>query len=114
MKTGLLIRRTAVLLPFAIVGEVWAADAITAKVVYTGTYGDGSMYVGLDTTINEVGCQQPRFDVPSTHPSIKNFIATAITAAATGLPVRVRAVGCLNGLPTMDQTADSWFYFFAQ
>jgi hypothetical protein len=93
---------------------VHSADVITAKVTFTGTYGNGNLYVGLDTTISEPGCAQPRFDVSSTHPNFKQIFATAIAAAATGRAITIRAVGCFNGYPTLDQTNGSYFYVHAQ
>src|SRR6266513_5102940 len=34
------------------------------RVIYTGTYGDGRLFVALDAQINEPGCIHTRFDVP--------------------------------------------------
>lgn len=52
-----------------------AAPVVVAKVTYAGTYGDGRLFVGLDTPINEPGCTVARFDVPSGHPQIKTWTA---------------------------------------
>jgi len=88
-----------------------AADSNTvAKVIYTGTYGDGRLFVALDAQINEPGCIYSRFDVPASHPQIKSWLAIALTAAASGKSVVVRTSGCFGVLPTMTQTTDSWFY----
>ena len=93
---------------------VHAAEAIAAKVTYTGTYGDGRLYVGLDTVINEPGCSLPRFDVPPTHPNIKSLMATALAAAVTGQTIVIRAIGCFSGYPTVDETNGSYFYIQRQ
>jgi hypothetical protein len=83
---------------------------IMGKVQYTGTYGEGRFFVALDAQINEPGCPNTRFDVPANHPQIKNWLAIALTAVATGKNVIVRTSGCFNGLPTMTLDTNSWFY----
>jgi len=89
--------------------EAHASDEIIARVTYTGTFGDGRLYVGLDSLVNEPGCPLPRFDVPATHPQIKTFIATALAAAASGRKVTVKASGCLGAYPTLAATSGSYF-----
>ncbi len=81
---------------------------------YTGTYGDGRLYMGLDTTINEPRCSLPRFDVPATHPDIKNLMATGLAPAVTGRTVSIKAIGCFAGYPTLDETSGSYFYIYGQ
>ncbi len=82
----------------------------TAKVTYAGTYGDGRLFVALDGSINEPGCVNVRFDVPAGHPQIRNWLAIALTAAATGKSVVVRTSGCFGPFPTMTQSSETWFY----
>ena len=91
-----------------------ASQEIVAKVTYTGTFGDGHLYVGLDTMINEPGCPMPRFDVPGNHPNIKNFIATALAAAASGRAITIKTSGCFSGYPTLDQGSGGYFSIHGQ
>lgn len=88
-----------------------AADSnTTANVIYAGLYGDGRLFVALDTPINEPGCANSRFDVPAGHPQIKSWLAIALTASASGQSVVVRTSGCYDSFPTMTQNTDTWFY----
>lgn len=90
---------------------VGAADSQTvAKVTYVGTYGNGRLFVGLDTSINEPGCPNPRFDVFPANPQIKNWLKIALEAVATGKYVVVQTNGCYGPFPTM--TADGGTYFY--
>lgn len=93
--------------------QAFAGPPITAKVVYVGTYGDGRFFVALDTQINEPGCPQVRFDIPTSHPQLKNWLAVALTASISGKSIGVQTSGCWNSLPTMTQNADSFFYLQA-
>ena len=92
---------------------VSAGPVIAAKVTYTGTYGDGRLFVGLDTQIQEPGCPYARFDIPAGHPSIKTWTAIALVAAATGQVVQVATQGCIGGFPTMSPGTNSYFYLSA-
>ena len=104
----------AFLIAFAGASTALASSVIDANVTYVGIYGDGRFYVGLDTTIDESGCPNARFDVPPTHPQIKNWLAIVMTALATGRPVRVKTSGCWGPWPTMSQGPDSFVYLMTQ
>lgn len=93
--------------------NVWAADQITAKVVYAGTYGDGRLFVGLDTIIYETGCEKSRFDVAAGHDQIDHWLSIAMAAAISGADIKVATSGCFAGFPTIDSTADTYFYISA-
>ena len=105
-------RRTcaALVLIGAAFGVQAASENTVAKILYTGTYGDGRLFVALDAQIGEPGCASTRFDVPSGHPQIRNWLAIALTASASGKNVVVRTNGCYGVYPTMSQNTDSWFY----
>lgn len=99
-------------LVLSLFGTPFAAGApqIVAKVTYIGTYGNGRLFVGLDTQIQEAGCPNARFDVAADHPQIKNWTAVAIAAIASGKTVGVQTSGCMGVLPTMSQqSTDSFF-----
>lgn len=91
--------------------EAYSLDAPVrgAKVTYAGTYGNGDVYVAIDRTINEPGCAQPRFDVPSQLPNSKQILATAYMAMATGKTIGVFTKGCYGGYPTLDNSRGTWF-----
>jgi hypothetical protein len=78
-----------------------SSNIIGATVLYTGTTYDGSFFVHLNKTIDEPGCPSDTILIPSGHPQIKNWLALATTAFATGLPVTVTASGCAKGMPTI-------------
>jgi hypothetical protein len=101
------VAATALLLVGA---ELYAAPPITAKVTYAGVYGNGDVYVGLDTTINEPGCPLARFDLTATSPVAKQVLAIAQLAIATGKSVVVSTAGCISSLPTLDANRNSYFY----
>jgi hypothetical protein len=87
-----------------------AAESVTGRVIQTGTFGSGRLFVQLDVQINEPGCVGSRFDVPGTHPQVKNWLAIALAASLSGKKVVVHTNGCYAGLPTMSENTDAWFY----
>jgi hypothetical protein len=87
-----------------------ASSNLFARVLYVGTYGDGTFFVGLDTTIDEPGCPQPRIQIPPNHPELKNWLAIATTAYAADLSVQFRTTGCYGAYPTIDQSSAGWFH----
>jgi hypothetical protein len=88
----------------------------TGHVLYVGNYGNGNLFISLDVTINEPGCPASRIDIPASHPNIKSFLATALTAKASGQTVTVLTKGCFSfsavgnnySFPTVDQSNDSY------
>jgi hypothetical protein len=86
------------------------APAIDAKVQATGTYGSGQLFVMVDTTIEEPGCELARFDVAPGHPEIDRWLGIALAAEASGKRVRIKTNGCHGPYPTLDTTNNSWFY----
>lgn len=89
----------------------WATDAIDAKVTRAGVYGNGKLFVVLDTNIPQTECVSKRFDVSPDHPQIERWLSIALAAAASESLIRVRTNGCLGGYPTMDNTTNSFFYY---
>ena len=87
-----------------------AAESVTGKVTQVGTFGNGRVFVQLNVQINEPGCISSRFDVASTHPQAKNWLALAIAASISGRNVVVHANGCYGGFPTLPENSDGWFY----
>jgi hypothetical protein len=74
----------AAFLFFGVSLSVQAADTVTAKVLNTGTYGNGELYIITDTQINEPNCPNSRVEVPASHPQLKIWLATALMAEASG------------------------------
>ena len=95
-------------------GVAGAQTYFTAHVTAVGTYGDGSLFIFLSTTISEPGCSagSSRIDVAGTHPQIKTFYTTALTALASGATVIGTVNGCdpASGSPTFDTTKVSYLY----
>src|SRR5258706_16446318 len=72
------------------------AHAETGHVTGVGSYGNGNIFISLDVTINQAGCAASRIDIPASHPNLKSFLATALTAKASGLPVLFGTTGCFS------------------
>jgi hypothetical protein len=87
-----------------------AAPAVGAKVLSAGVYGDGGLYVALDTVIEEPACRVARFDLPAAHPAAKQVFAMAEIALGTGKTVQVVTSGCFGSFPTLDMSRTSYFY----
>ncbi|TQV65694.1 hypothetical protein FKG94_28250 [Exilibacterium tricleocarpae] len=86
------------------------AVQLEAKVLRTGIYGDGRLFVVLDTAIPEPGCEHPRFDVPGNHPQIDRWLSIALAAEASQTTVKLSTKGCFGGYATMDESTDSYLY----
>jgi len=93
--------------------SVFAGPQLTAKVTKVGTYGDGRLFVAVDTQILEPGCPNARFDVAQGHPQLTNWTAVALSAIASGKSVSIQTNGCMGAFPTTSQTTDSFFYLLA-
>ncbi len=92
------------------ISSACASTTLLTQVKYTGIYGDGSIYIAVNGVIDESGCSGERFDVPYGHPHLKQILAFAMTAIATGKNVRIRTNGCDSGRPTLTQDKNSYFY----
>lgn len=82
-----------------------------ALVVYSGTYGNGDVFVGLNQTITESGCPAARVDVPRDSPAAQKLLETARLARDKALFVTVAVNGCYGGFPTLDNTRGTYFHF---
>ena len=87
-----------------------AAPQVSAKVLWTGVYGNGDVYVAFDTAINEPGCPSMRIDVPASLPSAKQILAIAQLALASSRTVVLAAEGCMAGSPTLGNGWSTYFY----
>ena len=90
-------------------GSILASEVITAKVAYVGTYGNGDFFVETDKVIGE-GCNinAIRFDVPNTHPQVKNWLGIAMSALMSGKSIMFKTNDCFNSYPTMDESKNSF------
>ena len=104
----------------ASMGGSAAAGAGTGHILHMGIYGDGGLYVILDSPVNEPGCPGTnRFDIPPGHPQLKNWTALATMAYATRSVVTAHTTGCYAmpvlapypayTSPTIDQSEGGWF-----
>jgi len=101
-----------------------AGTVAKGHVLHTGTYGNGDVFVLLDTQVNEPGCPDIRVDIPSTHPMAKSWLAVASTALAARSLITVRTTGCFtlapsegypaHTSPTIDQSGSGWFHLSIQ
>ena len=108
-------RKNTVILAVAMLcGVARAQTYFTAHVTAVGTYGDGSLFIFLSTTISEPGCSagSSRIDIAGTHPQVKTFYTTALAAFASGATVIGTVNGCdpASGSPTFDTTKVSYLY----
>lgn len=76
-------------------------------VTYIGTYGNGDVYVALDTNIPEFGCSKARFDVPKTRANAQNILSTAHLSMEQNKIVEVTTKGCYNEFPTLDNSRNT-------
>lgn len=106
--SGLVLASIALLSPAS-----WAAPPIAARVTATGVYGNGDVYVMLDTNIAESACPMARFDVPASSPALRGVLATAQLSLVTGKSVTVATSGCFGAFPTLDLNRGSYFYLNA-
>ena len=86
----------------------YSAVADDAKVIYAGIWGAGRLFVALDKTILEPGCENSTFTVAENHAQIKAWLSIAMAALASGKSVKVRTNGCLGTYPTIPTTNDSY------
>lgn len=98
----------------SLIGATTGAYAIglNAHVTRVGTYGDGGMFVFLDQVIPDAQCPMARCDVPPGHPQIKNWMALALAAKASGVLVNLATTGCYThqgvAFPTMSTNDSSY------
>ena len=82
---------------------------VDTTVTGAGTYGDQSIYVFFADAIS--GCSDTlRIDLAANHPARDNVYTIAVTAFATGAPVRIRPALCNGGVPLFDSSKNSYFY----
>lgn len=94
----------------AITNVYAVSNPVTTKVKNVGTYGSGGLFVMTEATLNEPGCELARFDIPSDHPQLKNWLSIAQTALVSQTDVVIRISECLGGRPTIGLTKDGYFY----
>ena len=87
----------------ALLGKTALASTawVSIQVVSAGTYGNGDVYVVFADSIPQSGCDAARLDIPGSDPDAKNVPATAFSAIAAGLPVKVSAESCYDGYPSL-------------
>jgi hypothetical protein len=107
-----ILRSVAVVSAVVCTSAAFAATTVNnALVTYSGTYGNGDVFVGINQTIAEPGCAASRVDVPRDNPAAQKLLETARLARDKGLLINVSVNGCYNGLPTLDNTRGTYFLF---
>lgn len=87
----------------------YCSSAITAHVKSFGTYGNGNVWVTLDSTINEPGCSGPYLEFPANGAANKSILASAALALATGASIVVQTDGCLGNAATFTGARGAYF-----
>lgn len=89
-----------------------AATQFTATVTNVSMYGNGAVTIYISSPISEPGCSPnaTRIDIQGSDPNIKQILAIALSALASGMKVFGQVNGCDpdSGTPTLDQTYNSW------
>ena len=111
--------RTTVLKSLLVVAGCLGASAAMANTVFgpvtvqqAGTYGNGAIFIILSANISS-GCSIPnRIDVPASNPQVKQILAIALQAMATGQEVDGAVNGCDSntGDATMDSSYNSFLF----
>jgi hypothetical protein len=103
-----IVMKKMLLLTMILLSESVFADT-TAKITDVGLYGNGDVFVILDTTITQVGCSAPRFDVPKVYAITQDILSIARTALQNQKFVDVRTNGCYQNNPTLDGSRNTYF-----
>lgn len=90
---------------------VCASDNLVANVSYVGTYGNGDLFINVNTSINQSGCESNRIFVRANHPELKNWLDIASTAYTQNIAIQFRTNDCYMGKPTLDSSDRSWLHF---
>lgn len=88
-----------------------ASDNLVASVSYVGTYGNGDLFINVNTLINQSGCESNRIFVRANHPELKNWLDIASKAYAHNIAIQFRTNDCYMGKPTLDSSDRSWLHF---
>lgn len=90
--------------------KTFASPATEAHVLHVGVYGTGTMFILLDQTVSEPGCESAEIRISPTHPQFKTILALAMSAAATESRIRVKTELCTgSGYPQIGETTLSLF-----
>jgi hypothetical protein len=111
--------KLAVLKTLLVVVGCIGASAAMANTVFgpvtvqqAGTYGNGAIFIILSANISS-GCSiLNRIDVPASNPQVKQILAIALQAIATGQEVSGAVNGCDSntGDATIDSSYNSFFF----
>lgn len=91
--------------------HVQAASNITSKVIYTGVNNSGVVFVELENTINEAGCEKTQLVIPSDSDYKDKILSIALAAKATNSIVAVKTNGCHSGSPAILKTGDGGYFY---
>ena len=108
-KIGFISALIVTLLGIPTVGNCNTFPAVTAYIVGTGTYDDGSIFIFFDRQISSCN-SSGRLDIPASNPSIKNVLAIAMTAYSSRSAVRIHPGSCAGTVPVFSTTGDSYIY----
>ncbi len=88
------------------------AYSLEAHVLYTGTWGNGGVFIQLDTTYELSGCSSPEIWIAANHPAKKEILSVAIAASAAGKQVGISVGSCSapGGRPLFTEDTDSHIY----
>ena len=83
---------------------------VVAKVIGTGTYDDGSIFVFFDRQISSCSENSTRLDLLHSHPAKEQVLSIAMTAFVSGKSVTVHPGSCSGNFPAFDTVGDSFMF----
>ena len=86
----------------------------TAKVLYTGLWGHTSVFIKLDSVVEEPGCPSDEVWIDQAHPGKQEILSIAMSAAASGKQIAIKTNGCIAGHPIIDTSNLSLIYLSGQ
>jgi hypothetical protein len=84
-------------------------SGVTTHVTVAGTYGDGSIYVFLADPISSCS-DQARIDLEAAHTARDHVLSLGMTAATSGVQVRIHPGFCDGNTPIFGTMGESFFY----
>jgi hypothetical protein len=107
------MKKLFIALPLVVISlaplPAYCSSDITAHVKSFGTYGNGNVWIVLDSTIDEPGCSGPYMEFPANGAANKTVLASAALALATGASIVVKTDGCLGSATTFTGARAAYF-----
>jgi len=89
-------------------GQGMAGYVGGATVSSVGVNEAGRVFVYINTTITQTGCNAARFDVASNSPGAKQILALVTSALISGKTINVATNGCIDTYPLVGAGAGGY------